>query len=334
MPKQEFPFPMPNGWFCVTRSHELKTGEVKSLKFCEKDVVAFRTETGVATLLDAFCPHLGAHLGEGGCVHGETIECPFHAWRWNTDGTCAEIPYAKNFPPKAKETKIFNYPCVEINGFIWAWHHLLQEEPTWEVPAIEGFNGEDDKWGKIHYYDYNINTVLQEIAENDVDQAHFPKVHGSPSLPETESIQDGIYRKTIAETLMNPNNDSVSEEHKVPDQGMFTTTFTRESWGLGTVGLKMINLPPDGGEFIMINASCPVDNKNSILRWSMRVSKNIEDELGMAIIDGIANGVLDDMPIWDNKSYVSEPILCDGDGPINKFRKWVGQFYSVPMDNR
>ena len=66
MPKQEFPFPMPNGWFCVTRSHELKTGEVKSLKFCEKDVVAFRTETGVATLLDAFCPHLGAHLGEGG----------------------------------------------------------------------------------------------------------------------------------------------------------------------------------------------------------------------------------------------------------------------------
>ena len=161
MPKQEFPFPMPNGWFCVTRSHELKTGEVKSLKFCEKDVVAFRTETGVATLLDAFCPHLGAHLGEGGCVHGETIECPFHAWRWNTDGTCAEIPYAKNFPPKAKETKIFNYPCVEINGFIWAWHHLLQEESTWEVPAIEGFNGEDDKWGKIHYYDYNINTEVE-----------------------------------------------------------------------------------------------------------------------------------------------------------------------------
>jgi hypothetical protein len=24
MPKQEFPFPMPNGWFCITRSHELK----------------------------------------------------------------------------------------------------------------------------------------------------------------------------------------------------------------------------------------------------------------------------------------------------------------------
>ena len=245
MPKQEFPFPMPNGWFCVTRSHELKAGEVQSLKFCEKEVVAFRTESGAPTVLDAFCPHLGAHLGEGGCVRGETIECPFHAWRWNADGTCAEIPYAKNFPPKAKETRIFNYPVVEVNGFIWAWHHLHKEEPTWEVPVIEGFNGDDDKWGKVYHYDYNINTVLQEIAENDVDQAHFPKVHGSPSLPETEAITEGIYKKTIAETLMDPSNDSVSEEFKVKDHGMFTTTFTRESWGLGTVGLRMVNLPPN-----------------------------------------------------------------------------------------
>ena len=82
MPKQEFPFQMPNGWFCISRSDEIKPGEVKSLKFCDNQVVAFRTESGEATVLDAFCPHLGAHLGEGGCVKGETIECPFHAWRW------------------------------------------------------------------------------------------------------------------------------------------------------------------------------------------------------------------------------------------------------------
>ena len=65
-----------------------------------------------------------------------------------------------------------------------------------------------------------------------------------------------------------------------------------------------------------------------------QVTKDIEDELGMAIIDGIANGVLDDMPIWDHKSYVAQPILCDGDGPINKFRKWVSQFYSDPLQAR
>ena len=95
----------------------------------------------------------------------------------------------------------------------------------------------------------------------------------------------------------------------------------------------MINLPPSGGEFIMVNASCPVDNSHSILRRSLRGSNDIEEELGMAIIDGIANGVMDDMPIWDHKSYVANPILCDGDGPINKFRKWVSQFYSEPLQS-
>jgi len=332
MPKQEFPFPMPNGWFCVSRSDEIKVGELKNIKFCENDVAAFRTESGKAAVLDAYCGYSGINIALCGEVSKEAIYCSKTGIKWGTDGSCIDIDKDSLTPESAKDIKIFNYPVVEMNGFIWAWHHLLKEKPYFELPKLDGFNGDDEKWGKVYNYEYKINTVLQEIAENDVDQAHFPKVHGSPSLPETEAIVDGIYRKTIAETLMDPNNDSVSEEFKVEDQGMFTTTFTRESWGLGCVGLHMVNLPPSGGEFIMVNASCPVDNKNSILRWSMRVSKDIEDELGMAIIDGIANGVLDDMPIWDNKSYVASPILCDGDGPINKFRKWVSQFYSEIPD--
>ena len=43
MPKQEFPFPMPNGWFCVTRVDDIQNGESKPFTFCEKEVVAFRT---------------------------------------------------------------------------------------------------------------------------------------------------------------------------------------------------------------------------------------------------------------------------------------------------
>ena len=83
---------------------------------------------------------------------------------------------------KSQRYKIFQYPTKEVNGFIWAWHHLLKEEPYFDLPVIEGFNGDDEKWSKVFEYEYKINTVLQEIAENDVDQAHFPKVHGSPTL--------------------------------------------------------------------------------------------------------------------------------------------------------
>ena len=35
-----------------------------------------------------------------------------------------------------------------------------------------------------------------------------------------------------------------------------------------------------------------------------------------------------DIPIWENKIYLDTPLLCDGDGPIRKYRKWFSQFYA------
>ena len=58
--------------------------------------VAFRTEQGKAAILDAYCPHLGAHLAIGGKVVGNCIECPFHGWQFRAqDGQCTAVPYAK-----------------------------------------------------------------------------------------------------------------------------------------------------------------------------------------------------------------------------------------------
>lgn len=34
------------------------------------------------------------------------------------------------------------------------------------------------------------------------------------------------------------------------------------------------------------------------------------------------------IPIWNNKIYRPEPKLCEGDGPIARFRQWFSQFYA------
>ncbi|XP_072144160.1 cholesterol 7-desaturase nvd-like [Dermacentor andersoni] len=85
----------PNGWIPVLESAQLQTGEVKALNVIGLELVAFRTEDGVAHVLDAYCPHLGAHLGVMGRVVGDCIECPFHGWRFQGDtGACTHVPYA------------------------------------------------------------------------------------------------------------------------------------------------------------------------------------------------------------------------------------------------
>ena len=322
------PLPIPHGWFGLCWSKDLEAGVVKTINFCDQEIVLFRTEEGKAVATSPFCPHLGAHLGKGGKVKGSSIQCPFHGWCWDAEGKCTEVPYSDQIPKAALKPALETFHLEEINGMLMCWHDKKNRPPYFEVPHIEEFNQPDKNWGELFTFEYKIGTCLQEIAENDVDQAHFPTVHLSPSLPETDTEQKGIYRKTVAETLMDPsNNESVSEENRKLYKDQFVTTFTRESWGLGTVLLRMNNLPPSGGEFVMLNVSTPVDRENSILRWQMRVTKNIEDEVGKAIIDGIANGLYDDIPIWENKTYRERPVLCDGDGPINKFRIWVSQFY-------
>ena len=66
-----FPLPIPSGWFVLGYSDELAPGQVEAIHYFGRDLVLFRTEAGEAAVFDAFCPHLGAHLGHG----GRAVEC-------------------------------------------------------------------------------------------------------------------------------------------------------------------------------------------------------------------------------------------------------------------
>ena len=133
--------PIPYGWYAVSYSDELAVGEVKPLYFFGRDLVLFRTESGQAVLLDAFCPHLGAHLGHGGEVHGESIACPFHGWQFNGAGMCTSVPYANNMPSRVKDKPcIQGYPVTEVNRTIFAWYHPRNVAPLFEVDVVPQLN--------------------------------------------------------------------------------------------------------------------------------------------------------------------------------------------------
>ncbi len=78
------------GWFLLMFSEELEPGQVVPMKRFDQELVLFRTESGEAKVLDAYCPHMGAHLGHGGKIEGEGIVCPFHAWKFML-GRCASL---------------------------------------------------------------------------------------------------------------------------------------------------------------------------------------------------------------------------------------------------
>src|SRR5262249_42051722 len=54
----------PTGWFAIAFARELTPGTVLSRTMMGRELVVYRTESGKIVVMDAHCPHLGAHLGE------------------------------------------------------------------------------------------------------------------------------------------------------------------------------------------------------------------------------------------------------------------------------
>ena len=158
----------PKGWFTVALSHEVKSGTVLKQTFCGEEIVIFRTESGKISVLDAYCTHLGAHLGHGGTVEGENIRCPFHGFCFDTKGDCTKTGYGT----KAPKTKIYNYPVIEHYGIILAYFDPERNAPDWSIPEVE-MTG----WLYPKFHTWQLESRPQEIAENSVDIGHFSEVH-------------------------------------------------------------------------------------------------------------------------------------------------------------
>jgi cholesterol 7-dehydrogenase len=84
------PPPFPNGWYNICFSHELPVKNVKSADIAGQNIVLYRGEDNLPYALDAYCLHMGAHMGEGGqVINKNCIQCPFHGWLYDgSTGQC------------------------------------------------------------------------------------------------------------------------------------------------------------------------------------------------------------------------------------------------------
>lgn len=321
--------PIPYGWYCISLSKELDKGDVKALKYFGQDLVLFRTESGEAVVLDAYCPHLGAHLGHGGKVDGENIACPFHGWQFNSGGQCDKVPYASQVPPKIQGKDVIRrYPVSELNGLIYAWYHPRAIAPLFEVENVPELDSND--WTELEVYDWEIGTIIQESGENAVDTAHFLYVHSATTLPEGDIVTKGHRRTTDVKMMMHAMDESTGEVDLEGDDFIEGTLVTKNIGPGQTVQYFRTYF-----ETIMIGTITPIDDQNIHLRFLFsqpREATEPQKVIARGVIDNVVFQVGQDIPIWEHKKYQENPILCDGDGPINKYRKWFRQFYDNLKD--
>lgn len=325
------------GWHIVMFSQELAVGQVEPLHYFGRELAIYRGDDGEVAILDAYCPHLGAHLaGTGGTVIGSTLRCPFHGWRFDATGRCVEIPYASKIPPRA-ESALTGWPVCEINGFIAMWYDPDgRGMPTWQLPPIEAWN--TPECGDWRFKRKRIRTQGREIVENIVDNAHFAFVHGGNVVKFDIDFTD----HTVTQySVVQQNPDAVFIQ---PRDVPFDLTQMREQRSTGRhEGHATYHGPaimyfytcqehPDYAyDAWWVNYYTPVNAEEVDLASGVLIRARDDRPLPAELVEyypDIAYAAFSqDIEIWETKIYRNDPILCDGDGPINKLRKWYDQFY-------
>ncbi|MBC6982395.1 aromatic ring-hydroxylating dioxygenase subunit alpha [Caulobacter sp. 17J80-11] len=168
-------------WWFAALSADLKPGALQRYELLGEPVLLGRNRAGEVYALRDVCPHRAAPLSAGRLVREpdgrETVECPYHGWRFGADGACAAIPSLvedQNFP--VEKVKVRRYPVAESQGLVFVWmasDPRNPSEPDHPAPTFEGVVGGRPKMVERMDFDAHIDHAVVGL----MDPAHGPYVH-------------------------------------------------------------------------------------------------------------------------------------------------------------
>ena len=308
-----------------------------------REIVYFRTESGSVAALDAYCAHMGAHLGHGGRVSGETVVCPFHGFGFDTAGKLVNVPGLESCP-KLEQNR---FPTAETWGYLLIYFDPEGKEPDWRVPDTL-----DMRQWTTPMIDHAIMDVHPvDVAENGPDHRHFHVLHHNNFDllrygPLNDHTFNVLYQGHIIEKTGLRNAWRRFAKGAQVDIYLF---------GVGLLNAR-IWMPKLGLRFHFVVSPLPLDENRTQIQIGLSANTYADlsevslpkgaaarralRALGMTDDDkipipalrrifplfkrDIVRVQLEDEPVWANKIYVANPRFLDP--PVRAYRKWACRF--------
>jgi phenylpropionate dioxygenase-like ring-hydroxylating dioxygenase large terminal subunit len=318
----------PSGWYQVAWADEIGPGDVKPLHYFGRDLVIYRGESGDHHVMDAFCPHMGAHLGFGGCVAGEDIVCPYHGWTWAPDGHNVIVP-SEGRPTDRR--RIGTWSVQVANQIVWVWFDETSAEPWWPAPV--DLPGVAD--GRRHdVYPHcarswpNVRMHPQFVPENNVDIDHLHWIHRAEGPIDLLSYgPDGYTFRTVSRIIYGYGKPST----RLTPDGPIPVDVSAEIWGLGF----QYTFFPEPDQSVSIQAQTPVDDDHcdmfqTVIVYTEPGVEPADEPTGKtaARVREQLVQIERDLPIWEHMRYLPNAALTRQEAkPMVALRKWAAQFY-------
>ncbi len=169
--------PLRNLWYMAGLAAGLKPGAMRRQLLLGEPVMLGRTRQGEVFALRDICPHRGVPLSAGQVLAEGTVECPYHGWRFRTDGVCSMIPsLVEGQDMDPAKVRVRAYPAREQDGLVWVYMAAEGQEtaaPTGEPPRVP-LAGARPRWSMSQTFHCPIDHAVIGL----MDPAHAPYVHG------------------------------------------------------------------------------------------------------------------------------------------------------------
>jgi len=181
-------------WNCVGRASRLtKAGNYIVREIAGESLIILRDRGGELRALFNVCRHRGTRICRE--THGqfsETIQCPYHAWTYGTDGRLIGAPHMQDVDGfEKKDFPLHSAAIAEWEGFVFV---SIARDPQpfdeWFAPMLrrlERYNIAGLSVGHSATYDVRANWKL--VFQNYSECLHCPMIH--PELSTVLPYQSG-----------------------------------------------------------------------------------------------------------------------------------------------
>ncbi len=170
-------------WYVAASAKEIARGNVIHRTLLDEPVLIGRDKTGTVFALADTCPHRGTLLSRGE-FDGTEVECPYHGWRFATDGQCTAIPSQMDGQkPQAQDIRARTYTVREAQGVIWIFFAGNGAGQS-EVPEVP-FDAEPQLF-LTHRFQCDIDLAITGL----MDPAHGAWVHASALWRGRRDVRD------------------------------------------------------------------------------------------------------------------------------------------------